>query len=402
MHPLISGQLSAVKKTFFFLYGISGILLLLGSASCFSKHNTTAAATDSTLIQLPAPAPLMDGENEKLHQGCSNWYEAELKNSGFNGGLLVAKKGNIIFEQYKGTASVNGTDTINSNTAFHIASVSKTFTATAILKLWQEGRLQIDDELAQYFPAFNFKGVTIRHLLNHRSGLPNYVYFMEEAGWNKKQYLSNKDVLDILTTQPSTLKNIGTPGRSFSYCNTNYALLALLIEKITGKTYAAYLQETFFTPLQMKNSFVFDTTMIGQVTCSYDWRGALIPFNFLDAVYGDKNIYSTPRDLLVWDRALSSKKILTDSILLQAYTPYSNEKPGIRNYGLGWRMNIYPSGKKMIYHNGWWHGNNASFIRLLDEDATIIAVGNRFTRTVYHVKDLVNLFANYYVADEEE
>jgi CubicO group peptidase (beta-lactamase class C family) len=398
MPPLISTP----KKTLHFVYLLCCAFLMLAAASCFSKNNGNTNATDTTLIQLPAPGTLTAGETERLEKGCTAWYEGELKNSGFNGGMLVAQKGNIVFEQYKGTAHLNGQDTITANTPFHIASVSKTFTATAVLQLWQQGRLDIDDELGKYFPEFNYKNVTIRKLLNNRSGLPNYVYFMEEAGWNKKKYISNSDVLDYLIHKKNQLKNIGVPGRSFTYCNTNYALLALLVEKVTGKKFAAYMQETFFEPLQMAHSFVFDTAMAQQVSPSYDWRGDMIPFNFLDAVYGDKNIYSTPRDLLVWDRALSSKKILNDSILQQAYTPYSNEKPGIRNYGLGWRMNIYPSGKKMIYHNGWWHGNNASFIRLIDEDATIIVLGNRYTRAVYHAKDLVNLFSKYFESDEEE
>ena len=162
------------------------------------------------------------------------------------------------------------------------------------------------------------------------------------------------------------------------------------------------MQEAVFAPLNMKNSFVFDTSCIKTCTTSYDWKGTEIGYSFLDAVYGDKNIYSTAKELLTWDRALSSKQYLKDSILQEAYAPYSNEKPGVRNYGLGWRMNIYPNGKKMIYHNGWWHGNNASFIRLLDEDATIIAVGNKFTRTVYHVKEMADLFGDYLNTGEEE
>jgi len=152
----------------------------------------------------------------------------------------------------------------------------------------------------------------------------------------------------------------------------------------------------------MNSTFVFDTSKITTVNPSYEWNGRLMPFNFLDAVYGDKNIYTTPTDLLIWDRALSSGKIFSQKTLDEAFTPYSNEKPGIRNYGLGWRMNIYPNGKKMIYHNGWWHGNNASFIRLIEDSATIIVVGNKFNRGIYHAKDLAALFGDYGNAMEEE
>jgi CubicO group peptidase (beta-lactamase class C family) len=179
-------------------------------------------------------------------------------------------------------------------------------------------------------------------------------------------------------------------------------LLALLIEKITAEKYSQFINKTFFVPLGMKHSFVFDTSMVATVTPSYEWNGRLNVFNYLDAVYGDKNIYTTPRDLLIWDRALSSKEIFTDSTLQAAYSPYSNERSGVRNYGLGWRMNIYPTGEKVIYHNGWWHGNNASFVRLLDDSATIIVIGNKFNRGIYHAKEMASVFGNYGDSEDED
>ena len=135
-----------------------------------------------------------------------------------------------------------------------------------------------------------------------------------------------------------------------SYCNTNYGLLALLIEKVAGVPYSNYLNTTFFAPLQMKNTFVYNLADSLKVTPSFDWKGRLIPFNFLDAVYGDKNIYTTPKDLLLWDRLLNSNEIFIPQILNEAYKPYSNENSGIKNYGLGWRMNIYDTNKKIIFH----------------------------------------------------
>ena len=162
------------------------------------------------------------------------------------------------------------------------------------------------------------------------------------------------------------------------------------------------MQENIFNAMGMKNTFVHhhaDTVIRSK---SFDWKGREIPDNFLDDVYGDKNIYTTPRDLLKWDRALSDTIFLTAKSLELAYTPYSNEKPGIKNYGLGWRMNNYPDGKKIIFHNGWWHGNNAAFIRVLKDDATIILISNRYARTVYKVKNLVNIFDHYFATDEDD
>ena len=384
-------------------YGALSTFVFITACNSTTKTKEIIPGDYPVKVLLTAPTPLNKAESERLRIACEAWYGSILKSRGFNGGIVVAKKGNIIFEAYNGSGHPESTDIITDSTPLHIASVSKTFTAMAVLKLWQDGKLGIDDEYGKYFPTFNYPGVTIRTLLNHRSGLPNYVHFMENMGWDKKVNITNEDVLDFLMVRKADIENIGTANRGFAYCNTNYALLALLIEKTSGKKYGEYLQQTFFSPLQMQHTFVYDnTTDSGKVTQSYDWRGRIIPFNFLDRVYGDKNIYSTPRDLLTWDRALTSGILFTQNTLAEAYTPYSNEKPGIRNYGLGWRMNNYPSGKKMIYHNGWWHGNNAAFIRLLEDSATIVVLGNKYNRGIYHAKDLANIFGNYFGDGGEE
>lgn len=382
------------------------LFILAASITIVSCNNSSKAdhhlVKDSTLIMLPQPGLLEEKEKNNISQISAQWYDQFLKNSNFNGGVIVAKNGNIVFEQYKGSAHLNGHDTVNSQTPFHIASVSKTFTAMAVLKLWQEGKLNIDEEVSKYLTGFNYPKVTVRTLLNHRSGIPNYIYFMDELGWDKKVFIQNKDVLDFLIQHKSEIKNIGVPDRSFTYCNTNYALLALIIEKVSGKSYPQYLSENFFKPLGMNNSFVFTQTDSSRTTPTYDWRGVETPLNFLDAVYGDKNIYSTPENLLLWDRFLRSNILFTPKTLEEAYTPYSNEKAGIRNYGLGWRMNVYPDGKKLIYHNGWWHGNNASFVRLINENITIIVVGNRFCSNIYKTKYLAAAFNGTITGTEEE
>jgi CubicO group peptidase (beta-lactamase class C family) len=375
--------------------------LSFNSCSSSQKKAPPAPLRDSTLIELPPPATISPFEKNALNVACQRWYDSLLDKSGFNGAVLVAKGGNIIFEKYKGMGHVGSNDTLTSTSPLHIASVSKTITAMAVLKLWQDGKLNIDDEYSNYFPSFNYPGVTIRTLLDHRSGLPNYLYFMEDLGWDKSIYIKNQDVFDYLVNKKASL-DVGAPGRRFTYCNTNYALLALLVEKTSGTTFPEYLQKTFFKPLGMVHSFVFTHEDSAKVNPSYDWRGQMIPLNFLDLVYGDKNIYTTVEDLLLWDRVLRCNLLFRPETLVEAYTPYSNEKPGIRNYGLGWRMNVYPNGKKLIYHNGWWHGYNASFVRLIDEDATIIVLGNKYTRSVYQAKTLAPVFGAHYVIGEDD
>jgi CubicO group peptidase (beta-lactamase class C family) len=272
--------------------------------------------------------------------------------------------------------------------------VSKTFTAMAILKLWQDGKLDIHEEVSKYLTGYPFPGTTIKLLLSHRSGLLNYVHFMDRSTWNKRNFLTNNDVLQYIISHPTEVHG-APPGKHFEYSNTNYALLALIIERVSGQSYADYITKTFFQPLQMQDSYVFNLTDTPVAEKSYKRNGRPFRLEFLDQVYGDKNIFSTTHDLLKWDIALRSGKLFTPEILDSAYMPYSFERPGKRNYGLGWRMLLMSNGKKLIYHNGWWHGNRTVFIRMLDENATIIALSNNDCSKVYASKKLCDLFGDY-------
>lgn len=393
-------------KVFFLLLIVLFFIPGLFSCKNGNKHNNDSLTENAAgIIKLPEPVKISQAELTRINSQARAWYDTVLENSGFNGAMLVAKQGNIVFEQYRGVVKLGSTDSITPQTVFHIASVSKTITAMATLKLWEEGKLGLDDLYSKYFPSFNYTGITIRNLLSHRSGLPNYLYFMEKLWPNRKVHIRNQDVFDYLVTYKDKMENVGTPNTRFTYCNTNYALLALLVEKITKEDFPDFIKKTFFVPLQMNNSFVYKPTDSTGLPPNYDWRSREIPLMFLDDVYGDKNVYTTVRDLYKWDRGLTPGLIFKKETLDEAFKPYSNERPGIKNYGLGWRMDIFPNGKKMIFHNGWWHGNNAAFIRLLDEDATIILVNSRYTSATYKAKNLINIFGNYFdksVEDDNE
>ena len=379
--------------------------ILFLTTGCSSKKNNPKNGKEQDKNQtyiIPPASVLAVEERQRIQVQSEMFFASLLDGSGFNGGMIVAKGGNIVFEKYKGFINIDGKDSIIASTSLHIASVSKTFTAMAVLKLQEQGKLNIEDPVTKYFPKFNYEGVTIKTLLNHRSGLPNYLYFMEKVGWITDSIIQNKDVLNWLIERKGFIKDIGKAETRFNYCNTNYALLALIIEKVSGETYPHFMQENIFDPLGMKNTFVHFKGDNKIRSKTFDWRGREIPDNYLDAVYGDKNIYSTPRDLLIWDRVLSDTVFLSAKSLALAYTPYSNERPGIKNYGLGWRMNVYDDGKKIIFHNGWWHGNNAAFIRVLKDDATIILISNRYASAVYKAKNLVNIFDRYFETDTED
>lgn len=380
------------------------ILLLFIPAFCACQSDSgrggkNGLSQDTLFYTAPASRNISAKDSARLQASVQTYYDSMLRPRNFNGGILVAKGGHIVFENYTGTGHLGGTDPMNANMPLHLASITKTFTGTAILLLMERGKLGLDDEVNRYLPAFPYPGITIRMLLNHRSGLPKYDYFMEQLGWDKTKFVQNKDVLHYLDSlRPALYYTVGT---RFAYCNTNYALLALIIEKISGTDYPGFLQKVFFGPIGMTNSFVFTPSKAYDVIPSYDWKGRLMDFNFLDAVYGDKNIYSTPRDMLKWDEALKSGQVLKKETLEAAYRGYSHEKAGIRNYGLGWRLFLLPNGKRIVYHNGWWHGNNTSFVRLPEEDAVIIVLGNRFCRSIYTAVQLSSLFGDYLTQPEE-
>jgi len=362
-------------------------------ASSFIAKNTIQKDTLSRPF-VPGPGIISEAEAGRIHTYAYNWYQDFLASKGFNGGMIVAKNGNIVFERYRGTGHIPGTDDIDENTSLQIASTSKTFTAMAVLKLWQDGKLNINDPLTKYFPNFNYPGVTIKTLLDHRSGLPNYLYGMADKGWDQSRYVHNQDVLNWCIKYRYTLQDVTPADKHFRYCNTNFVLLALIVEKVTGMAFPDYLKQTFFVPLGMEHTFIFNPETDPNGMPSYTGRKR-VKWNYLDAVYGDKNVYTTPRDLLKWDRALSVGNLFTPATLQAAYTPYSNESRGMKNYGLGWRMNIYPNGKKMIYHNGWWHGSNCAFIRLIEDSATIIIISNKYNSNVYKAKKLAPAFGDY-------
>ncbi|MFN3640473.1 MAG: serine hydrolase domain-containing protein, partial [Flavobacterium sp.] len=246
-----------------------------------------------------------------------------------------------------------------------------------------------------YLPDFPYESTTVRTLLNHRSGLPHYSRFSESVkGWNHKKTLTNSEVLDYLKRYRFSL--LFKTDTKFNYCNTNYAMLALIIEQVTGSDYAAAMEEWLFRPLGMKDSFVFDYfTQKEIVSQSYKSTKVNYGWDQFDAIYGDKNIYSTPRDLAKFDLATYAPGFLRKDLWQEALNGYSYEKNGVNNYGLGYRMKEFETGQKVVFHNGWWHGNTSSYVTLKKDTVAIIGISNRYTKKVYQSMKLSALFGDY-------
>ncbi|MBC7946710.1 MAG: beta-lactamase family protein [Chitinophagaceae bacterium] len=384
------------------------ILILLIGWSCNSSSGNRTAPTvvkeDSLEYYPPTPAQLTKQEFRQYYRSVSGYFDSTLIRRGFNGSILVAKDGAIIYEKYIGFSNLRTKDPLTDSTSLHIASSGKTFTGMATLRLAQEGKLVLDDSIQTFFPGLPYPGVTVRMLLNHRSGLPNYVYFIPNSKWDKKQMVTNEIVLDQLYTEkPRKIFNAGT---RFTYSNTNYVLLAMIIEKVTGRPFPEYMRAKYFEPLGMNHTYVFTLKDTLTAVPSFAANGTNWGNDFLEGTYGDKNIYTTPRDLLKWDQAFYTDQVINKSLLDTAFVPYSNERPSVHNYGLGWRLLMMPNGKKVIYHNGRWHGFNAAFARLTDEKVTIIVLGNRYNSKIYSsARKAYDLFGNYsneHHGDDEE
>lgn len=387
---------------------VFGIAILMGLFQSCSAQPTDRDSTADNSIYSAIPSSAKAAYALEIERQ----YKQLLVNRGFNGSILVAKNGEILFEDYNGYSNFKTKDPITPNTPFHLASVSKTFTAMAILKLREQGKLELDDTVDEFFPGFPYQHITVQQLLNHRSGLNNYVYFMvdrrvetyrvknKKGRWVRRTrtitmpplkpgLLTNQDMLDyMIKYRPAPLF---APDRAFRYSNTNYALLALIIEKLTGQSYPTYMKDSLFTPLGMKDTYVFSLADTAHYIPSYRYNNIPYGIEKLDCIYGDKNVYATVRDLLLWDRALTEGNYVSQASQTLAYQPYSFESKSLHNYGLGWRL-FYSPTEEIVYHNGWWHGNNTVFTRYIKDSATIIVLGNRYNRNIYKAKSLSSAF----------
>lgn len=329
----------------------------------------------------------------RLASNIDTFFRNKVRLTGFNGSVLVARKGRVVYRNTFGIADRKTNSPLTDSSQFQIASVTKPFTATAILQLVEKKKLHLDDPVNRYLRDFPYDSVTIRMLLNHRSGLANYIYLFDTLKLPADSFLSNQTIAEYFAQKRPPLQ--ATPGRRFQYSNSNYALLSLLIEKVSGQSYSEYLTRNIFHRSHMYQTFVRDvrskSNPPNQTKGYYgrDWNP--VPPVIYDGVSGDKGIYSTPYDLFLFDQALNHGLLLKEETLAEAYRGYSYEKPGIKNYGLGWRVKEFPAGDKLIYHNGWWRGYNSSFERRPDSGICVVVLTNKFNKSTYNLSGLFDL-----------
>ncbi len=315
------------------------------------------------------------------------------KKSAFNGNVLIAKKGKIIYENAFGWADYLRKDSLKIRSQFELASVSKPLTATGILLLVQEGKLKLDQQVKEFFPDFPYEGITVRMLLTHRSGLINYVYFTDDLWPDKKKGMTNMDVMKILAERKPA--PYAKPDTRFHYNNSNFMILGAIIEKVSGQSFTVFMQENIFRPAGMKNTHVYskaDYEKIPTDVVGHDkvWRRSVVQ-NFHDGPVGDKGIYSTVEDLFLFDRAMREGRLINQSWQDSAYAPHNKKSiKGVFNYGFGWRT--FEQGKEhVVYHTGWWHGFKNLYVRDLKNDVTIVLLSNMANGSLTHLDDLFKI-----------
>ena len=265
---------------------------------------------------------------------------------------------------------------IDSNSVFQLASVSKQFTATAIMILHEKKQININDKVTKYFPEFPYEKVTIEQLLNHTSGLPSYFYLAEKK-WDHPKPPLNHEMIEMFEKHHPY--RYFRPGRSFKYSNSGYIVLASIVEKVTGNTLDNFMQENIFEPLNMTNTFVYrareDSTkenqLLGYRGSSWRKRKVIDPY-WEDAITGDKNVYSTTIDLYKWIKGLNSGKIVSDSTLNIMYSKSHTSRGRSIPYGYGFRITSDKEGDKIVYHNGKWNGFRTSLKQYLNDEISVV------------------------------
>jgi CubicO group peptidase (beta-lactamase class C family) len=323
--------------------------------------------------------------------------------------VIVLKNGEVLFQHGYGLANLETRVAIVPNTDFRLASFTKQFTATCIMLLVHDGKLSYDDTLTKIFPGFPTYGsaITVRMLLAHTSGLKDYedLYAAQFPGVDDRKVPQIKDaqILALMERQSGT---DFPPGSQWRYSNTGYAMLAMIVEKISGKPFGEFLRERIFVPLGMKNTLAYEKSKkevphraLGYTKKDGKWVEA--DQRSTSAVLGDGGIYSNVEDLAKWDRALREHTLLSAAEMLPAFTPVKvpggakTDDGDPTDYGFGWFLDPY-KGRRRTWHSGTTTGFRTFIERFTDEDLTIVILCNHDDLKPGELADQVaDLFAGH-------
>lgn len=358
------------------------VIFLFIPISCKDYKQEPGGAVEPNPIQPVWPADLdieVVGSTEPpaAVERLDQFFSHRNRLNGFNGAVLYAEHGKIEYSKAFGYTDLRTHDSLQLESSFQLASASKPITAIATLMLVDQGKLNLEDSMQTIFPDFPYEGITIRHLLCHRSGLPNYMYFADSLWENKEIPITNRDVLKLMIDYHP--KPYYPPDKRYNYSNTNYALLALIVEQVSNMGFDLFVKTRIFLPLEMYNSQIYNksTTPENFNEVQGYLSGRRVADNtYLNGVVGDKGVYASVIDLFKLDQGLRSGKLISQDIMDQAFEPQHPDLYTWDNYGLGWRIDASDTDNKVVYHTGWWKGFRSYFIRELGTDKTLIILSN--------------------------
>lgn len=306
----------------------------------------------------------------------------------FSGVLLIADKGKPAYHKSFGYKNFNTKEPLKTSDIFEIASVSKQFTAMTIMMMYEQGVLNFDDPIEKYIPGLPYSGITIRNLLNHTSGLPDYQDVMDKH-WDKSKVANNGDnIAYLIQYHPPVLF---APGAKYEYSNTGYMLLASIMEKASGQEFIEFCRKQFFVPNKMSKTDIrtleqkksLKDLALGHIFVKEKQRyvpaDSFPEFNYaiwLGNRKGPGRVSSTTEDLLKWDRALYGTKLVKPETLKQAFSPAKLNDGSLSQYGFGWKLRQSPELGKIVRHDGDNPGYKTEFIRYIDADKTVVFICN--------------------------
>jgi CubicO group peptidase (beta-lactamase class C family) len=311
------------------------------------------------------------------------------------GAVFVLKDGQTVLASGYGVTDLRSFGKIDAHTNFRLASVSKQFTAMAVMLLVHDGKLRYDERLTDIFPDFPVygRGITVRHLLNHTSGLQDYEDLMSSNSGTSPDQIKDASVLTLLKQQTTTKF---LPGTKWEYSNSGYAVLAMIVQRVSGKAFGQFLQDRIFGPLKMLNTIAYERGKNEVLHRAYGHTRKEAGWQETDqsptsAVLGDGGIYSSLDDLAKWDEGLRNHKLLSETEMRPALTPVKLEPAGRRRYGpagnalfrgkhveygFGWFLDAY-RGHARMWHFGETVGFRTAIQRFVEEKLTIIVLCNR-------------------------
>lgn len=369
-------------------------IILIFMAACQPKETEEKPMGGQAIPQELTIEPAIDStfvEDSESIANLKSFFEKKSK-YGFNGTVLYAHNGEVKFSNAYGYANLRSKDPLTMESSFQLASVSKPITALAVLKLCDDKLLNLDDSVQQYIPNFPYHGISIRHLLSHRSGLSNYMYFSDEFWFDREVAITNKDILGLMVKH--TPKPYYPPDRRYNYSNTNYAILALIVEEVSNMSFEAFIKLNIFLPLNMSTSLIYNKSVhpdnFNQVV-GYTGSRRVAENTYLNGVVGDKGVYASALDLFKLDQALYDTAFISHATLDEAFTLHHKDLRIWDNYGLGWRINAKDPDNKIVYHSGWWKGFHTYFIRELGSKKTLIILSNTDRSSSLGIRDLLAL-----------